>query len=209
VAKSDVVQLVETMLALFAVVLQVLIALVAVLALVSLVSKPARNVLVGLRESIVGTELWFAWAVAAVAMAGSLFFSEYAGFPPCRLCWFQRIGMYPLTAILLVAALRRDRLTAVQYAIWFPIIGSLVSWYHIYIENHPSAESAACRRGVSCVTKWIDKFGYITIPTLAATAFATIFVLLVFVWSREHGRSGEQEPPAELSEEASSEAALT
>ncbi|MBK5230809.1 MAG: disulfide bond formation protein B, partial [Thermoleophilia bacterium] len=170
------------------------------MALVALVSKRGRAVLVAVRESIVGTELWFAWAVAAVAMAGSLFFSEYASFPPCRLCWFQRIGMYPLTAILLVAALRRDRRTAVQYAIWFPIVGSMVSWYHIYIENNPAAESAACRRGVSCATKWIDKFGYVTIPTLSATAFATIFVLLLFVWSRERALAVGEGPATDDSE---------
>ena len=31
-----------------------------------------------------------------VAMAGSLYFSESANFVPCKLCWFQRIAMYPL-----------------------------------------------------------------------------------------------------------------
>lgn len=175
-------------LATLAVVLQILLGLVAVLALVALVSKPGRKVLVGVRESIVGTELWFAWAVAAVAVAGSLFFSEYANFPPCRLCWFQRIAMYPLAAVLLVGALRRDRRTAVQYAFVLPVAGFIISAWHIYVENHPEAESASCRAGVSCVTKWIDKFGYVTIPTLSFTAFTTILVLLAFVWSSERRR---------------------
>ena len=39
--------------------------------------------------------LTVAAAVAVVATLGSLYFSEVADFPPCRLCWFQRIGMYP------------------------------------------------------------------------------------------------------------------
>ena len=40
--------------------------------------------------------LWIAFLVAATATAGSLYFSEVADFVPCRLCWFQRIAMYPL-----------------------------------------------------------------------------------------------------------------
>ena len=40
-------------------------------------------------------------------MAGSLYFSEVANYVPCRLCWFQRIAMYPLAVILLIAASAR------------------------------------------------------------------------------------------------------
>jgi len=32
----------------------------------------------------------FSFIVALVAMLGSLFFSEIAGYEPCMLCWFQR-----------------------------------------------------------------------------------------------------------------------
>ena len=55
---------------------------------------------------------WLAWLVAATATAGSLYFSEVANLPPCRLCWFQRICMYPMSAILLIGAIRRDRAVA-------------------------------------------------------------------------------------------------
>ena len=41
--------------------------------------------------------------VAAVAMAGRLYFSEVAHFTPCKMCWFQRIAMYPLAVLLLIA----------------------------------------------------------------------------------------------------------
>ncbi|MFQ5409937.1 MAG: disulfide bond formation protein B, partial [Anaerolineales bacterium] len=43
--------------------------------------------------------------VALSAMLGSLYFSEVAGFVPCKLCWYQRILMYPLTLITLVGIL--------------------------------------------------------------------------------------------------------
>jgi len=185
VSKGDVVNAVSTALAGLAVLLQVVVVAIVVLALLSTVFAPVRRLLAEIRDTLLGGEIWMAWAVAAAATLGSLFFSEYANFLPCRLCWFQRICMYPLFVVLLVGALRRDARAAVQYAFVMPIIGIGVSIYHVYIENHPSAETAACRAGgVSCTTKWIDKFGYITIPTLAMTAFATIIVLLAMAWSR-------------------------
>ena len=60
-------------------------------------------------DAVDDAALWIAFLVAAVAMAGSLYFSEVANYMPCRLCWFQRIAMYPLAVILLVAAIRGDR----------------------------------------------------------------------------------------------------
>jgi disulfide bond formation protein DsbB len=185
VTKADVVDGVSTALAVLAVLLQVVVVVIAAVALLGLVWPPARRVLAEVRDTLLGGELWMAWAVALTATLGSLFFSEYAGFLPCRLCWFQRIAMYPMAVVLLVAALRRDVRAGVQYAFVMPIVGALVSIYHVYIEQHPSAETAACRAGgASCATKWIDKFGYITIPVLALTAFGTIATLLAMAWSR-------------------------
>jgi len=188
VDKQDVTDAVVTALAVGAMLLQVLLAGLLVLGLLALVWRPARRALVEVRESLFGKELWLAWVIALVATLGSLFFSEYADFVPCRLCWFQRIAMYPLAAVLLVGALRRDVRAAVQYAVIFPIAGAIVAIYHIYIEINPSAESMACKVGAPCSVKWIDEFGYITIPVLALTAFAAIGALLGLAWSRREPR---------------------
>ena len=187
--RADVTDAVSIGLAALAVVIQAALAALILLALASLISPRARGWLRELRATIAGTELWVAWAIAAVATAGSLFFSEYSDFVPCRLCWFQRIGMYPLAAVLLVAALRRDFRGGPLYALPLPILGSLVSIYHIYIENHPEAESASCKVSAPCSIKWIDELGYVTLPTLALTAFAAIIALLVMARARgEDGR---------------------
>ena len=66
----------------------------------------------------------------------------------------------------------------------FKAIGSLVAIYHIYIEYHPEAETAGCMIGAPCSTKWVDKLGYITIPSLALTAFVAIITLLLMALSR-------------------------
>src|SRR4051794_28483802 len=181
---QDVTDVVITTLAGGAMLLQVLLAALVAAGLAATVSPFGRHLLVEARESLLGSELWGAWALALVATCGSLYFSEIAGFVPCRLCWFQRIAMYPLAAVLLVAAVRRDTRGAFAYAAALPLIGAAVSAYHIYIEIHPEAESASCKVGVPCSVKWIDQFGYVTIPVLALTAFLSILALLVFARSR-------------------------
>ena len=166
-------------LAALAVVVQAVLAGVVVLALAAIVSRRARGWLSELRHTLAGVALWLAWAVAAVATAGSLFFSEYSNFVPCRLCCFQRIAMYPLAALLLIAAIRKDSRGGALYALPFPILGGLVSIYHIYIEHHPEAESASCKVAAPCSLRWIQELGYVTIPVLALTAFAAILALLL------------------------------
>jgi disulfide bond formation protein DsbB len=171
---------IATGLAALAILLQILLAGLLVLALAATVSAPARRGLREVRETLLGGELWIAWAIALTATLGSLYFSEIAHFEPCRLCWFQRICMYPLAIVLFGMALRRDARNALLYALPLPILGAAVSLYHEYIVYNPQAETAACKQGVSCTVRWIEKFGYVQIPTLALTAFLAIGALLAF-----------------------------
>jgi disulfide bond formation protein DsbB len=193
----DVTDAMTTALSATAIVLQVVLAVLLVLALAALVFAPARRLLREIRSTLLGGELWMAWLVALVATLGSLWYSEVADFVPCRLCWMQRIAMYPLAAILLVAALRRDTRGGVLYAAVFPVAGAIVAAYHLYIEANPEQESAACKVSAPCSTKWIDEFGYVTLPMLAITAFLTIAALLLFAWSRRERRAPAVSPAPE------------
>src|SRR4051812_16502167 len=158
-SRKDWTDLVSTVLAAAAVVLQVVLVIVLVVAIAAIWSERARRLLVSARDTLLGGELWFAWGIAAVATAGSLFFSEVSEFIPCRLCWFQRIGMYPLAVILLIAAIRRDTRGGALYGLPLAAFGALVAIYHVYIEYHPEAETAGCKIGAPCSTKWIEKIG--------------------------------------------------
>jgi disulfide bond formation protein DsbB len=115
--------------------------------------------------------------VAAVATGGSLFFSQVAGFVPCEMCWFQRICMYPLSLLTLFLAFHADYRTA-RYLLPFPVIGAGVSIYHLLIENHVVATPAQCAVGAGCTVKWINYFGFMTIPTLALIAFVLLTIFL-------------------------------
>jgi disulfide bond formation protein DsbB len=139
------------------------------------------------RSWVWGYELWLAFVVAAIATGGSLFFSQVAGFVPCEMCWFQRICMYPLSLLTLLLAWHGDN-RAARYLVPFPVIGAGVSVYHLLIENHVVSTPAQCQIGAGCTVKWIDYFGYMTIPTLALTGFAllTVFLGLAATGETEH-----------------------
>ena len=133
------------------------------------------------RSLLWGYELWAAFVVAAIATGGSLFFSEVAHFVPCELCWYQRICMYPLSLLTLFSAAHADYRFA-RYLLPFPVIGAGVSIYHLLVENSVVSQSTACLVSApgGCATKWINEFGYMTIPTLALTAFLMLIWLLGF-----------------------------
>jgi disulfide bond formation protein DsbB len=129
-----------------------------------------------LRENI----LYVAFVQALVAMAGSLFFSEILHFPPCILCWYQRICMYPLVAILAVGIYYKDK-HIYRYVLPLSIIGLLIAIYHnlLYYKILPEA-AAPCQLGISCTTKFIEWEGFITIPFLSMVAFAVITGIMIW-----------------------------
>jgi len=121
--------------------------------------------------------LWLAWLIAAVAMAGSLYFSENAKFVPCKLCWFQRIAMYPLALLLLLAAIRRDEGIR-RYAIPLASVGAAISAYHYLIEWRPSLSTGTCEITAPCTVPWFRQFGFVSLPLMALCGFAAIISLL-------------------------------
>lgn len=120
-----------------------------------------------------------AWAMALVATMGSLYFSEVMHLPPCLLCWYQRIAMYPLVAILAVGILRKDKAVAL-YALPSVLIGLGIAIYHNLLYWKILPESIApCTLGVSCTTKFFEWFGFVTIPFMSLMAFVVLTVLLI------------------------------
>ena len=116
--------------------------------------------------------------VAVTSMMGSLYFSEVANLVPCTLCWYQRIPMYTLAVILVVAAIRRDR--GVRFYAWpLAVIGAVISIYHYLVEWWPELESeGVCSMAVSCTIVWFRRLGFVTLPFMALCGFLAIIVLL-------------------------------
>ncbi len=124
--------------------------------------------------------LQFALAVAIFATIGSLIFSEILKFPPCVLCWYQRILMYPLVIILAVGIWKKDK-NLPFFVLPFSIIGGVIAFYHnlLYYKIIPEA-TTPCTLGISCTVKQIEWLGFITIPLLSFLAFISITILMLF-----------------------------
>jgi disulfide bond formation protein DsbB len=121
--------------------------------------------------------------VALVAMLGSLFYSEVAGYEPCKLCWYQRILMYPLVAIFGVALWKKDNSVS-KYVIPLAFLGILIAGYHYYIQSGGTA-FASCDAANSCARRFTFTFGYITIPMMALSAFALILALMMIIRKKD------------------------
>lgn len=135
-----------------------------------------------MKEFIKRNALYSAFAVSLAAMLGSLYFSQIAHFPPCVLCWYQRIALYPLVVIIGFAIYKRSREILLPGFVLVSI-GWLIGLYHnlLYYEILPEA-AAPCLAGVSCTTKFIEWFGFITIPLLAFSASTLILIALIIHW---------------------------
>ncbi len=125
--------------------------------------------------------VFLCWLVASVATLGSLFFSEVMRFPPCVLCWYQRIGMYPLVLIFAVGAFQPARST-LAFSMPLVLVGWLIALYHNLLHYGIIPESASpCLEGVSCATVYINWMGFITIPMMSFTGFSILFGLLLIL----------------------------
>lgn len=118
--------------------------------------------------------------IAATCMLGSLYYSEIVGFTPCRLCWYQRVAMYPLVLILGVGLWPPARRSTRWIATPFVIVGAGIALYHWLVERVPSlAETSACSLKAPCSVPWFTRLGFITIAWMALTGFLTIGACLL------------------------------
>ena len=134
--------------------------------------------------------LWLAWLVALVTTLGSLYFSEIAHFTPCKLCWYQRIAMYPLAIVLLVAAFRRDRRIA-WYVVPVAIVGAGFAAYHTQLQAFPSQHSSFCTTTEPCTVRYVWEFGFVSLPLMALSAF--VFIITMTILVGRHASAGTEE----------------
>ena len=122
---------------------------------------------------------YLAFLQSILASFGSLYFSEVMKFSPCVLCWYQRICMYPLVAVIAVGILRKDP-NLPFYVLPLSLIGLSIALYHNLLYYHILSESLVpCVLGVSCTTRFFAWFGFITIPLLSFIAFVIITACMI------------------------------
>lgn len=132
------------------------------------------------------TLLFVTWLIASLSMAGSLFFSEILKYPPCSLCWYQRITLFPLVLILLAGLFPLDP-RVIRYSLPLTLVGWGISIYHnlLYTGIIPKSLQP-CDEALSCTDIHLGLFGFITIPMLSFTSFTTLAILMIVFYKRTH-----------------------
>jgi disulfide bond formation protein DsbB len=150
--------------------------LMVVVIIVSLVFRNERLI-----KFFGGNAILFSFIIALFATLGSLFYSEILGYEPCKLCWFQRIFIYPQVILLGIALWKKNGSTARYNSIALSAVGAIIAGYHylLQIGVAPEIPCSALGYSVACSQAFVMSFGYITIPMMALTVFAMIIVLFL------------------------------
>lgn len=121
--------------------------------------------------------LYLSFIFSLAATFGSLYFSEILGYPPCVLCWYQRICMYPLVLIFGAAIWTEDSQFS-KYTLPLSFLGLGIAIYHnlLYYGIIPDSITP-CTQGISCTSKQVEYLGFITIPLLSLASFIGLVIL--------------------------------
>ncbi|MGB7978846.1 MAG: disulfide bond formation protein B [Chlamydiales bacterium] len=117
--------------------------------------------------------VYFAWVIALIGVLGSLYYGEILRIEPCRLCWYQRIGMFPLALFLGIATYKNDRNLAF-YCLPLVVLGALFALYQSLLQAFPSLHLVAvCGEATPCIFA-----GHIPYLSLASFIAIGLFILL-------------------------------
>ena len=127
-----------------------------------------------------------------LGVLGTFVYSELLNLPPCDLCWFQRVAMYPLVVILFVGILLSDR-RVFYYAMPFSLVGFFIATYHVLLQLGVVPE-VTCRINETCATVSFSLFGFLTIPMQAMLGFLVIsLAIILFFKCSESGEYKKSE----------------
>ena len=122
--------------------------------------------------------MFIAWLIVTTATLGSLFFSEVMDVPICKLCWYQRIAMYPMVLILAVGLFPYDS-KVVRIVGLMAAIGWIIALFQVLLIAGIIPESAQpCVQGIPCSESHVALLGFLNIPALSLITFSLVIILL-------------------------------
>ena len=131
------------------------------------------------------TLLFLCWLLVSVSTTISVFFSYVLEYEPCVLCWYQRICLFPLIFIFAAGLFPVFDKSVIKYALPLTIAGGLTALYHTLLYAGIIPENIQpCSQGVSCTEKYIELFGFISIPMMSFFAFSILTALLIILKRR-------------------------
>lgn len=111
--------------------------------------------------------------VSLIATIGSLLLSFYFKLEACELCWYQRIFLFPIPVITLIALIKKD-FGAQIYAYWLSVIGLFFASYHSLLQSKIfAADAVFCNPNsvIDCAIAEFTYFGFVTIPVISFSVF--------------------------------------
>ncbi len=117
--------------------------------------------------------------ISGGSMLASLLYSEIIGYTPCLMCWYQRIAIYGIAIVSLVALIKKQSKEIWSYVSTLSILGSIVALVHVLSRFTKSEIFDCSASGPSCLQELFTKFGYIDIPVMSLSALLFIILLIV------------------------------
>ncbi len=162
--------------------LTVLALLASVLLAVGLFMKKTPTAIEGLLSFVSRKAMHVTFFAALLATLGSLIYSDVIGYEPCKLCWYQRIFMYPLVIVFGIALWKKHAWIK-PYGVVMASFGALIAGFHYLGQigwNPLGLECLAIGYSASCSKNFVLEFGFITIPMMALAAFLLIALSLAY-----------------------------
>ena len=152
----------------------ILLQLCVIMTIIGLVFAPEKT-----KQLVKGSVLWTGFFLSLGGIVFSLIYSEGFHTPPCVMCWWQRIFIYPQVLLFGIGLLwKGDIKTIMRASLILSGIGIVFSLYHYLLQMGMIATSVFCNGGTGAVCASIDvvAFTYYTIPLMCGTLFLALIV---------------------------------
>lgn len=114
---------------------------------------------------------------------GSLIYEHIFLYPPCILCWYQRLAIFPIAFLSVTGKIKSNALLRKQI-LMLAVYGFAIALFHNYLDIfQPGGVEVCGADGISCAARYVYEFGYITIPMMSGTILLA-GILLMFVLKR-------------------------
>ena len=123
--------------------------------------------------------------LSTLAVMGTLVMQYVGNLQPCLFCWYQRVFMYPIPVISLIAILKNQQISDVaDYILALSVFGFAVALYQHLLQILPSGSLIPCDATDDCAIRSVFEFHFVTIPWMAMTAFAVLFLIALLARKR-------------------------
>ncbi len=121
----------------------------------------------------------FSFLIVLGGTVASLYYSEIVGYPPCNLCWYQRVFLYPQLILTGIALYSKDQ-SVFKYLMPLSVVGGVIAAYQYLLQLGLVSDAICGVGGGSCTQIYVSNFGYVTMVMMSFTAFL-LLTSLAFV----------------------------